>query len=89
MFGTQDNIIFKTQNWKVGQKVVCCNNVSLESNEIKTLTIGKQYMIIDFIIDQAVHVIDDSGNYAPYYNFHFSAIQFLRKEKLEKLKKEI
>ena len=86
MFGTEDNIIFKTQNWKVGQKVVCCNNVSLESNEIKTLTIGKHYIIEDFLRDIAVHVIDDSGNYAPYYNFHFNSIQHLRKEKLEKIK---
>ena len=86
MLGTQDNSIAKKQKWTVGLKITCCNNVSLESNKIKTLTIGKHYIIEDFLRDIAVHVIDDSGNYAPYYNFHFNSIQHLRKEKLEKIK---
>ena len=81
--------IAKKQGWKVGSIIICCNDLSLENKKIDTLTLGKSYKIDSFILDRSgVNIIDDSGcvNFIAYYNFHFSTIQYLRKEKLEKIK---
>ena len=78
--------IDKVQNWKIGTLVTCVNNLDHFSSNMLNITVGKKYTILEITTSSTITIFDDNKHKHRYFNYHFNGIQFLRKEKLKKLK---
>lgn len=95
-----DKYILKEENCKIGKKVICFETEYILSEEnkffykqstikkVKTLTIGKEYEIIDIRNNGNIKIKNDNGNklwYTP--NRFLYSLKLERKAKLEKINK--
>jgi len=75
------------KDFKIGQKVTC---VKVDDTVDQHLTVGKQYVIkdVDFHFWDAICVRSDNNKISMFMKIkYFSDIKYVRKLKIEKLKK--
>jgi len=80
-----ENVV-KIQDWKIGTLITCISNLDYFSSNVLNITIGKKYTILNISNTNTITIIDDARNSHRYFCYHFDGVQFLRKEKLKKLK---
>lgn len=68
--------------YKIGDKVICINN----TNQERSLIIGKIYTIINICYNE---IIIDNDNYGGFYGYRFKSLQEMRKKKLNNILNEI
>lgn len=96
-----DKYILKEENCKIGTKIICFETETIVSEKnkffykqvtikkVKTLTIGKEYEIIDVRNDGNIKIKNDNGHKLWYTTNRFLySLKLERKAKLEKINKK-